>query len=967
MRKLYRSLLWTGFVALAVAACGDDVTITPPPPPPPPADPGIRSVTVGPDGAHIAILGTVQMSAAVTTDPGAATPSIAWSTSSGATATVNGSGLVTGVSAGSAAIKATATSGTSTGEAVATVIVDPPAACVVSSVTATPGGATLVKDQTIQASASVNFTGPCTGAVTWAALSPAIASVSGTGVITANAAGNAVITVTSNDPGSKSAAIAITVVTPDPATLSIQAITTGTLATPVVLTAVMGQIEISLNVDRGDKILDRVEALIGGVVVASQTFTIQPSPAALGPATVAPVTVVLSTNTAQVRKSVSNLYWPVVFNGQTAITANLYVSGNPTPIASNAVPVVMANPDAVIAGPLAFAPASTSPSSGSWFKGAVNWSSVNYVAFSDVNPAAFTITSAGVCGVSGAATIAGTPRTTGISINSAWSCSATEGSVSYASFTATPGVTASPEIVAVAPTTWSTVTSAFTLGGESRYNLFAAAAPAPAAVLIDNLGPTLVSNEIGFLAGCSPSIPSPGCWINGSYSFAGDFVATDGGSGAPNTLVANTVTVYDLAATGPTVCGVTVTTPATLAEDPSPIKYTVCAEAADPLGNLSGDVAGFNAFGVDKTVPTIAYAGTYTPDSTVPDPGVVPAQVIDYSVQDNNSGLSATASMSITSSNTLAGACGVPSGTLTGAGTAPLTLLSGGFAPDNGCGVVGYYRWTGEVTDRAGNASGTPVKKAFALDIASPAVTAVNFMPFYGGGLAADFTAFGSDDVDILAAMLELGYVADSGGVSTPITLRYNPTIGTFGTAWDNTLYTATPASGVLVSVPAGLVLGRVVIDSTDANASTTVASLTGYRLDLFDLRGDSASTATVAIPGPFVDATKVTTANAWTVPNIATPVFAVIGGQCTFTYGTPTNGPTIPEKFWVLSQLGGSPGTTFQFVQEITSVPALISDNGIQRAYRYSLGTAACPAFAKAMFVKGTATIPTGYLVGGI
>jgi hypothetical protein len=68
-----------------------------------------------------------------------------------------------------------------------------------------------------------------------------------------------------------------------------------------------------------------------------------------------------------------------------------------------------------------------------------------------------------------------------------------------------------------------------------------------------------------------------------------------------------------------------------------------------------------------------------------------------------------------------------------------------------------------------------------------------------------------------------------------------------------------------------------------------------------------------------------------------------------------------------VLSQLGGSPGTTFQFVQEITSVPALISDNGIQRAYRYSLGTAACPAFAKAMFVKGTATIPTGYLVGGI
>jgi hypothetical protein len=116
MSKLNR-ILWSGLV-LVGAACGDDVTVVPPPEPP---APGIRAVTVAPDGATIAVGANLTFTAAVTTDPGAAAPTVAWSSSNTAVATVDPtSGVATGVAVGSVGIRATATSGTSTGSGVAT-------------------------------------------------------------------------------------------------------------------------------------------------------------------------------------------------------------------------------------------------------------------------------------------------------------------------------------------------------------------------------------------------------------------------------------------------------------------------------------------------------------------------------------------------------------------------------------------------------------------------------------------------------------------------------------------------------------------------------------------------------------------------------------------------------------------------------------------------------------------------------
>jgi hypothetical protein len=332
MSKLNR-ILWSGLV-LVGAACGDDVTVTPPPEPP---APGIRSVTVAPDGGSVQVGGTLPMTAAVTLDPGATgAATIAWSSSDPAKATVNPTtGVVTGVAVGSVGIRATATLGTSTGQGVATVNVVGTVACVINGVTISPSTATLAVGETLALAPSVDGTN-CVAAdlgSTYSSGNTAIATVSATGVVTAVGGGTTTIIIKSAKDPTKQAAMSVEVTVPTPATISIQSITQGGLGTPINLNNVAGQIEVSLNIDAGEQQLDRVEVLIGGVRVQGQIFTSQPAPAAASPAASAPVTVVLNVNTMQLTKAVgADLFIPVVYNGLKAITANMLVVGSSTPI-----------------------------------------------------------------------------------------------------------------------------------------------------------------------------------------------------------------------------------------------------------------------------------------------------------------------------------------------------------------------------------------------------------------------------------------------------------------------------------------------------------------------------------------------------------------------------------------------------------------------------------------------------------
>src|SRR5262245_6023816 len=108
MRKFSRSLLWAGLVAAGVAACGDDVTITPPPPPPPPPTPTVHSIAVAPSGVTLNHPTTQQMTAAVNADAGVAT-TVTWSAAPASVATISASGLLTTVGAGNVAVQACST------------------------------------------------------------------------------------------------------------------------------------------------------------------------------------------------------------------------------------------------------------------------------------------------------------------------------------------------------------------------------------------------------------------------------------------------------------------------------------------------------------------------------------------------------------------------------------------------------------------------------------------------------------------------------------------------------------------------------------------------------------------------------------------------------------------------------------------------------------------------------------------
>lgn len=145
MHKFYRSVLLTGMVAVGLAGCGDDVTIVEPPPPPPPPAPTVKSITVAPNGATVAIGQTIAFSAAVVADEGVAT-TVTWSSSDPAKATVNAAtGVVTGVASGTVAIKATSTvAPTVSGIATLTVAPAPAAATISINSVTTAGGAPVV-------------------------------------------------------------------------------------------------------------------------------------------------------------------------------------------------------------------------------------------------------------------------------------------------------------------------------------------------------------------------------------------------------------------------------------------------------------------------------------------------------------------------------------------------------------------------------------------------------------------------------------------------------------------------------------------------------------------------------------------------------------------------------------------------------------------------------------------------------
>ncbi|OLD40215.1 MAG: hypothetical protein AUI57_00425, partial [Candidatus Rokubacteria bacterium 13_1_40CM_2_68_8] len=178
----------------------------------------VASVSVSPATVSAGVGQAVQLTATLRDASGNPLSGrvVTWATSNAAVATVTASGqvnvgVVTGVAAGSATITATS-EGKSATSAVTVTLVP------VASVAVTPTGATIAVGGTQQLSAVTKDAAgnTLTGrGVTWVSSSTSIATVSGSGLVTGQAAGSAFITATSEG---KSGTAAITVQALPPAT-----------------------------------------------------------------------------------------------------------------------------------------------------------------------------------------------------------------------------------------------------------------------------------------------------------------------------------------------------------------------------------------------------------------------------------------------------------------------------------------------------------------------------------------------------------------------------------------------------------------------------------------------------------------------------------------------------------------------------------------------------------------------------
>ena len=184
----------------------------------------VAAVTVSPSPASVQQGATVQLTATPKDASGNPLSGrvVTWSSNNTAVARVNGSGLVTGVAAGTATI--TATSEGQSGTSDVTVTPAP-----VASVAVTPSPASVQVGQTLQLTATPKDANgnPLSGRViTWASDNTSVATVDGNGLVTAVAVGSATITATSEGKSGTSAVTVTTVpvasVTVSPSPASVQ-------------------------------------------------------------------------------------------------------------------------------------------------------------------------------------------------------------------------------------------------------------------------------------------------------------------------------------------------------------------------------------------------------------------------------------------------------------------------------------------------------------------------------------------------------------------------------------------------------------------------------------------------------------------------------------------------------------------------------------------------------------------------
>jgi uncharacterized protein YjdB len=232
----------------------------------------ILTMQVVPNAVTLSIGQTAALKAVVTATPGTDT-SVKWSSSNPQVATVSNAGVVTAVNSGSASILVRAVIDTNRFVTSAISVIG------VKGVTVSPSNAIIPLGATLQAVATVLADPGVPRTVNWSSSNSAVATVSSSGVVTAVASGTTTIIARSTYDSSYFGAMAVLVLAPRLATVSIHSITTATTPpVPVNIQNIAGIIDITLNLDPGTERIGSAEALFGTVSLCSQSF---PTPLAV--------------------------------------------------------------------------------------------------------------------------------------------------------------------------------------------------------------------------------------------------------------------------------------------------------------------------------------------------------------------------------------------------------------------------------------------------------------------------------------------------------------------------------------------------------------------------------------------------------------------------------------------------------------------------------------------------------------
>ena len=168
----------------------------------------VTSVALNETAAEVTAGETLQLTATVLPDD-ATDKSVTWTSNNEAVATVDATGLVTAVAAGTATITATTNDGSAL-TAICEITVNP-AAILATSVSLDQSNVSLSEGMTLQLTATVQPEDATDKSVAWGSSNEAVATVDENGLVTAVAAGTATITATTSDGSNLAASCEITV------------------------------------------------------------------------------------------------------------------------------------------------------------------------------------------------------------------------------------------------------------------------------------------------------------------------------------------------------------------------------------------------------------------------------------------------------------------------------------------------------------------------------------------------------------------------------------------------------------------------------------------------------------------------------------------------------------------------------------------------------------------------------------